>query len=642
MSDIKDEINSQTRNVNEMSLKYDDYEHKSKYTKSVENLNNKLPSTLNECTLNHLLSIIKYHESFNDKIINPFKTQIMTFLQEKQANGSTIIRTKRKQFSENLIRYIGNNKKIRGAGNKTWDKLKYFQFDLIPEEKNEFASSINDTLPWTLDQCETNQLISIITKHTIFDDKTINPFKNKITSYIIENAVNGKKISNTTIQEINKMLVKYAKNKNIEDASNKTWSILRKYPYLMFHKPDLNIPLHRYSVVNVCDTLQWWLFNDKSHQQKLETFQNIFDQCSLDGAELVRISSKETRKILDGSDWKDKPDDIMTIQTVNILLHHLDELKKTDPIDLKYKTAKYIAYILYYHPMIRLLSYIRENAISGQKLLDILQESNANVFRSITGWNEHELQQIQLLFYQYVSLTKKQFIKNMNTVFNDNVESIQQQTKDKIRDLLVVEETDVERIYFCIKNAYDIEDFSDDIISIVEQLKENNNKHETYTKMKFYVEMSMSRMQFMKHLETLFANNSNTSTHKQIQDKIKLLLMDEKMDIDRVSGPQTEDGTAEASDINIHRVYKVIAQCFTYKPDEMIPNNSLTMAMISWKCNYCSNANFPQIQGGITDYNVSICKLCGMDQISSIILKIKKDHSFISLYETKKKGIEIY
>ena len=69
-----------------------------------------------------------YHDSFKDQTINTFKNQIVQYVQENQINGEMLEKIKRKQFSENLIQYIGNNKKIRGAGNKTWDRLKKYAF----------------------------------------------------------------------------------------------------------------------------------------------------------------------------------------------------------------------------------------------------------------------------------------------------------------------------------------------------------------------------------------------------------------------------------------------------------------------------------------------------------------------------------
>ena len=110
--------------------------------KIIKNINDKLPPTLSECTSNHIQSLILYHQSFDDKIIDVFKNKIVTFIQKNEMNGQFFLNIKRKQFSEKLIKYIGNNNKIRGAGNKTWDKLTKYQFHSASKQVLRPPSSI--------------------------------------------------------------------------------------------------------------------------------------------------------------------------------------------------------------------------------------------------------------------------------------------------------------------------------------------------------------------------------------------------------------------------------------------------------------------------------------------------------------------
>ena len=82
---------------------------------------NKIPSSLNECNLQHLLSLIQHHKLFDDAKINPFKKQIIGYLQKNQIDGAKLSQIPRKKFSENLIQFCDNNKKARGPSNKAWD-----------------------------------------------------------------------------------------------------------------------------------------------------------------------------------------------------------------------------------------------------------------------------------------------------------------------------------------------------------------------------------------------------------------------------------------------------------------------------------------------------------------------------------------
>ena len=95
----------------------------------IPNLNNSLPRNLKQCTLNHLISLIIYHESFNDQIINKFKHEIIEYFQTNQINGQQFMTIKREEFSENLIHYLDNNKNIGEAGKKIWDEFRNFAFD---------------------------------------------------------------------------------------------------------------------------------------------------------------------------------------------------------------------------------------------------------------------------------------------------------------------------------------------------------------------------------------------------------------------------------------------------------------------------------------------------------------------------------
>ena len=178
-----------------------------------------MPSTLQECTFNHLITLIRYHQSFNDKIINPFKQHIIQYLHEKQIDGETFLNIKRKQFSENLIEYIGNNKKIRGAGNKTWDRIVKYEFHTFHGIKSEKHTS---SLPSSLQECTTNDLISIARNHESFDNETINPFKTTIIAYLQENEINGSLLSNIKRKQFITALAQFSKTNKISGAASQT------------------------------------------------------------------------------------------------------------------------------------------------------------------------------------------------------------------------------------------------------------------------------------------------------------------------------------------------------------------------------------------------------------------------------------
>ena len=102
-----------------------------------------------------------------------------------------------------------------------------------PELKlNEKNNQQNDavTVPSSLKEFTLEHLLSLIMDHNVFDDKTINPFKNKIIDYLKENKVNGQMLSSVKKKEFAQRLIKYNNNNpKIRGAANKTWTRFINY-----------------------------------------------------------------------------------------------------------------------------------------------------------------------------------------------------------------------------------------------------------------------------------------------------------------------------------------------------------------------------------------------------------------------------
>ena len=97
----------------------------------ITSINETLPSSLKQCTSNHLIAIIKNHASFNNDKINPYKTTIIEYLKANQVDGNTLSFMNRKAFSMNLISYT-KDKKIRTAANTTYNTLvNHFQVENV-------------------------------------------------------------------------------------------------------------------------------------------------------------------------------------------------------------------------------------------------------------------------------------------------------------------------------------------------------------------------------------------------------------------------------------------------------------------------------------------------------------------------------
>ena len=93
------------------------------------------PSSLKDCTCNHLIYLISNHPIFNDHKINEFRNDISKYIQQNKIDGDTLSNTKRTEFSKKLTTFANNNR-VRGPANKTWDRLQKFDFSSFDHHDN--------------------------------------------------------------------------------------------------------------------------------------------------------------------------------------------------------------------------------------------------------------------------------------------------------------------------------------------------------------------------------------------------------------------------------------------------------------------------------------------------------------------------
>ena len=97
---------------------------------TVKNFVVDIPSSLNECNLEKLISLIETHEVFDVKRIRKFKDKIIAYLQKNQINGAKLSQIQKTQFSDNLVQFCENNKKAQAVADEIWDAF-INKYDLI-------------------------------------------------------------------------------------------------------------------------------------------------------------------------------------------------------------------------------------------------------------------------------------------------------------------------------------------------------------------------------------------------------------------------------------------------------------------------------------------------------------------------------
>eukprot|EP01084_Bolivina_argentea_P043150 79510_1 len=262
---------------------------------------------------------------------------------------------------------------------------------------------------------------------------------------------------------------------------------------------------------------------------------------------------------------KHELNEFMTKDTINMTCEWLNECK------YDHNSAAQIGYNMYHYPFEKLLNAITDNGIDGKTFIENVK-NNFEFIQNVTGWKNEEAEQIILILFKHRTLTKKQFIDNVNNVFAyrpssstgiygsykyNNMKQISASSipitmAHEIKRIIVDHELDVEQIHYNIKNNKNIALFNN-IINRIDDLIENKD------------------------------NNYGNDLRKHI--------------------------------------YTSIAQCF-------ISNNPFN-APTEWICANCGNCNFSQYIGGILNNKVINCTLCGITEIDSIILKLRNRETFI-------------
>ena len=88
-------------------------------------------------TSEDIVSWINNNPIFDDITINKYKQEIITYIEEKCIDGNQLSATKRKQFGQSIVNHY-NNRKMRGAANKTHDKFMKLKVEAM---SNDYRSS---------------------------------------------------------------------------------------------------------------------------------------------------------------------------------------------------------------------------------------------------------------------------------------------------------------------------------------------------------------------------------------------------------------------------------------------------------------------------------------------------------------------
>eukprot|EP01083_Nonionella_stella_P105141 302268_1 len=162
--------------------------------------------------------------------------------------------------------------------------------------------------------------------------------------------------------------------------------------------------------------------------------------------------------------------------TIDIVLNETEEWIKTAPATVKFKSIKQMAQVLHYYPLKQLITQMQEDEIDGTEIISILHDNK--YIQSHTGWASDEVEQIKLILLRYWTFSKDEFMDNLEYSLYLN-ESLSTVIIGRIRNIML--DFDVELLHFKMKNNKDIEEFSDAVISMVNDIVEEHHEEHKAT-----------------------------------------------------------------------------------------------------------------------------------------------------------------
>eukprot|EP01084_Bolivina_argentea_P208637 355637_1 len=343
-------------------------------------------------------------------------------------------------------------------------------------------------------------------------------------------------------------------------------------------------PLHRFNSDHMCNIIEQWIYNDINYKKYLRKTMKILSKHALSGGVIASLPVSSTKQFLthDFSSF-------MTTKTLDIIFNDLDMWLNDDMEAVKIKNAAEIGYRMYNVPINNLLNRIRDKSdpINGEKFIKYYAEYNSWI-EDVTGWARDEIRQIQSVLFKYNTKTVAQINYDLKRTFKQEFDHdqlvkklIKEFTKtftEQGQEELEEEQKEFtqEKIHFNIKNAGNINEFSDFVVNKVHELTKQNESNDI-------------EQEEEEKYDTLSVKNKD-------KDFVK-------------------------------RIYTSIAKSFIFQP------RSGRAWYDHWICNNCGNHNFKYYIDGKINTDLNQCKLCGITLIDSIILKLKGSDTYVMVNE---------
>ena len=219
-----------------------------------------------------------------------------------------------------------------------------------------------------------------------------------------------------------------------------------------------NIPLHRWDPEDVCNTIQRWIYQDTQYIKHARKMMAIFVR-----RQIVEDMTNRLKMRMDTVTTELLT--FMTEETMAIVMEKMMNINDCSD----YGNSAEMGYAMFNAPVINLLQKIKKDEINGRKLIQL----GAEFLKKQTGWTGDEVLQMQSILFQHSAFGKEELKQNMNGI----VEQSQLRTEMQNKIKKVFSRFDMEELHYKIKNNKNIEDFAIDVSNLVDDLHNEEAKH---------------------------------------------------------------------------------------------------------------------------------------------------------------------
>eukprot|EP01084_Bolivina_argentea_P134999 237961_1 len=226
--------------------------------------------------------------------------------------------------------------------------------------------------------------------------------------------------------------------------------------------------LHQFNENDICEKIYQYVYNDVNYQADLSRTKKTILKKSLNGSKIFKIPSEFRKTVLHAA-----MSNIVEQDTFDIIFEGFVTCIKKSPLPVKIASEERIAEILFHYPLNNLLATITSKKINGEHFIKSVKDTS--IIKMMTGWKQQDVYQIQAILFKHYTFTKSEFKQKMNKIFASRHSNIlSEEVCDKIKQIVLG--FDVESLHFRIKNDKNIDQFSDKIINMVDELLDNNIK----------------------------------------------------------------------------------------------------------------------------------------------------------------------